>query len=479
MQKKLLLLSFIEGAAVMAAELCGAKLMAPVFGSSLFVWAAVMGVTLSALALGYFFGGWITGRSTDGNKTLFRALSIAALFILLMPVIGHYVIPRISYLPFLPGVVLSIIILLFPPVFFLGASSPLFIAVQTHQTGSAGRVSGTVYAVSTLGGILATFLCGFYLIPEIGLNACLIIFGTILFIINSIVFKFIKPAHLFFFVTFAYLNLQFSFKKEGLLMVSDSILGHLEVKDLPVEKDPFRILTINNIIQTEMSLVTKRSLSGYVSLLDTLIPAKKRPGKALVLGLGGGLTANLLEEKNYRTDGVEFDRRIIKAARDYFYLDKRVNAIYADARYFLNSCDKLYDIVLVDLFKAEEQPSHVITRESLQRLKKNLSDSALLLINWHGYLQGNDGMGTGILYYTLVDSDFNVKLCSVSHDENHRNIMFVASLRALKKLPFQLDEAPAQTQLVNTDNLPLLEKYNARANKKWRAAYLKYYQNKD
>ncbi len=57
MIKKLLFLSFIEGAVVMAAELCGAKLLAPVFGSSLYVWASVMGITLAALALGYFLEG--------------------------------------------------------------------------------------------------------------------------------------------------------------------------------------------------------------------------------------------------------------------------------------------------------------------------------------------------------------------------------------------------------------------------------------
>ena len=74
MIKKLLFLSFIEGAVVMAAELCGAKLLAPVFGSSLYVWASVMGITLAALALGYFFGGLISERSKQHSKKLFQVL---------------------------------------------------------------------------------------------------------------------------------------------------------------------------------------------------------------------------------------------------------------------------------------------------------------------------------------------------------------------------------------------------------------------
>ncbi len=236
MQKKLLLLSFIEGAAVMAAELCGAKLLAPVFGSSLFVWATVMGITLAALASGYFFGGVISERSKQHSLNLFRILNAAALFILLMPVISYYVVPRISYLPFLPGVILSATVLLFLPVFFLGATSPLFILVQTTQSHLAGKVSGRVYAISTVGGICATFLCGFYLIPEIGLNSCLIFFGGILFITNFIVFKFFKPLHFFLFAAFAYLNFQFITKITTSLMTTDGMLGRVEVKDLVNEK---------------------------------------------------------------------------------------------------------------------------------------------------------------------------------------------------------------------------------------------------
>lgn len=479
MKKELLLLSFLEGAAVMAAELCGAKLLAPVFGSSLYVWASVMGVTLAALALGYFFGGWITWRSKNHSKNLSRILNAASLSVVLMPVISYYLVPRISYLPFLPGVLSSTTLLLFFPVFLLGASSPLFILIQTTNQDEAGKVSGTVYAISTVGGILATFLCGFYLIPAIGLKASLFIFGGVLFVCNLLVFKFFKPAPFFLLVTLTYLNLQFSLHKKNTLMSSDSVLGYLEVKDIVnANKESYRILTINDIVQTEMSLKDRGSVSEYVRLLDSLIPSVNAVKPALVLGLGGGLTANLLQKKGYATEGVEFDERIIEAARNYFYLDTNVRSYYADARYFLNTSKKKYALVLVDVFKAEEQPSHVITCESLNHLKENLTEDALLFINWHGYTSGQNGMGTRILYNTLQESGFNVKLCSASANENYRNVIFVASLNPLQNLRFELHEPLASNHLVNTDNRPLLEKYNARVNKTWRLNYLRYYQGK-
>jgi len=499
MQKKLLLLSFIEGAAVMAAELCGAKLLAPIFGSSLYVWASVLGITLIALALGYFYGGIVADRSKDRAKSLFLILIAAALLLLLMPVISYYLVPRISYLTFIPAVIISTLLLLFFPVFLLGASSPLFIVLQADKSNSAGKVSGNVYAVSTVGGILATFLCGFYLIPVIGLNITLLIYGSILFISTVLIFKFFTPkstgGQLLLFAAFVYLNLQFSLKKTDHLIVSDGLLGRFEVQDVVSSGRGVRLLKINNIIQTEMDLSSKTSVSGYVTLFDTLISKSSTPKKALVLGLGGGLTANLLVEKNYKVTGVEFDERIIEAAKKYFYLDKTVESVCEDARYYLNHCSEKFDLILVDAFKAEEQPSHILSTESLEQLKKNLNDSAIVLINWHGYTNARLGKGTAVLYNTLQKSGFRVTMTSLSDDQDHRNIIFVAeqksdqneevtsstfisSYSAARNLPFQIKDLLPEVNVVNTDDKPVLEKYNALANKTWRTNYLRYYQNK-
>lgn len=480
MLKRLLLLSFIEGAAVMAAELCGAKLLAPIFGSSLYVWASVMGITLAALALGYFAGGWLSHKKNSLQTSLFQILTVAALFVIAMPVLSYYAVPRISYLPFLPGVVLSTILLLFLPVFFLGASSPLFIHLQTKSEHSAGKVSGTVYAVSTAGGIFATFFCGFYLIPVFGLSSCLFLFGGALLLAGFIVLKMIRFPQIFVLAVLAYLNFQFISKSTGALAVSDGLMGHLEVKEILNEKkEVVRLLQINSITQTEMNVNTQRSVSEYMRLLDTIIPVSNHSKSSLVLGLGGGLSANLLVRKNYSCDGVELDGRIIKAANDYFFLDKKIRTFETDARYFLNACESTYDVVLADVFKAEEQPSHILTLESLNHLKRNLKDSALLIINWHGYVSGKKGLGTRILLNTLKQAGYQVKLCSASANENYRNLIVIASLSLLGTLPYELHESTETCTLINTDNYPLMERYNAEANKSWRSSYLRFYQSRN
>ena len=476
MQKKLLWLSFVEGGAVMAAELCGARLLAPIFGSSLYVWSSVMGITLGALAGGYFFGGYYSIHPTKNNKRLFLILNLAAFFVMAMPLIAHYVVPRISYLPFLPGVVISSFSLLFLPVFLLGASSPFFIALQSEEPSMAGRVSGTIYAISTTGGILATFLCGFWLIPLLGLNVCLLSFGALLFVSCLLISKQFKATYLLLFMGLCYLFFQLFFMKGNFIYKSDGLMGHLEVKDVTDKQgETIRYLSMNGIVQTEMKSSGKRT-GDYLSLFDTLVPLVKEPKNALLLGLGGGLSATILVAKNYRVDAVEIDERIIEVAKNYFFLDKRVTTFCEDARYFLNKNTKLYDLVFFDVFKAEEQPGHVLTLESLNLLKTKLSKNALVIINWHGYLEGETGRGTALLFNTLKQSGFEVKLCSLSEHEDFRNVMFVASLNLLPTMAYELNAVPAQLELVNTDNQQLMERLNANANKKWRANYLRYYQ---
>ena len=54
--------ALVTGAIVMALEILGSRLLAPVFGNSLFVWGALIGVILAAMSSGYAFGGWASDR---------------------------------------------------------------------------------------------------------------------------------------------------------------------------------------------------------------------------------------------------------------------------------------------------------------------------------------------------------------------------------------------------------------------------------
>jgi len=458
----------------MAAEVCGAKLLAPVFGSSLYVWASVMAVTLLALSSGYFYGARVSSRTTDHKNELFRVLIVASVLILLMPFISSFVLPYFRLFSFTSVVLLSTILLLFLPVFLLGTSSPLFIAIQSNELDTAGKVSGTVYAVSTLGGILSTLSCGFFFIPELGLKVTLIGFGLLLFTAVFLCLKKMKFTAMLL-ATFALLTSFVSFEnKSNVLYSSDGMMGLVTVEKSDRVGKELLYLKVNGIVQSEMDLATGRSASAYIQLLDSMIHPSITGSKALILGVGGGLTTNLLIEKKYEVTGVEFDPRILYAAEKYFLMKKNGPMLNQDARWFLNHSFEKYDLVLIDLYKAEEPPSHVITLESLSQLKANLTGKGILLMNWHGYSSGNLGAGTKIMKNTLEKSGYFVKLISTSNKEDERNIIFVASTNKeeLNDIVESVDlMGNENVNDVNTDDRPVLEKYNALANLRWRALY--------
>jgi predicted membrane-bound spermidine synthase len=480
--KKLYVISFIEGASVMAAEIGGAKLLAPFFGSSLYVWSSVMAVTLAGLASGYFIGGRLS-KKENKNNTLLYVLLLAVCCLCIMPFLTSLFLTLASGMPLIPAVIISVCCLLFPTMLCMGASSPLIISMLTQQASQSGENSGKVYAISTVGGITATFLCGFYLIPAFGVSFSLIAFAFALGLACLLLILQRKNKLPAVILLCAIALASFGFANTPVnkyaIYRSESILGKLEVRDEPSQSNEsviIRKLLINNTIQTEMQLASRQSVSEYVHLLErnTLYFPK---GKALVLGLGGGVVANMLKDKNYDVTAVEFDPRIIDMAKQFFYLNDSVKTLCEDARYYINHATGAYNLVLFDVFKAEEQPSHVITKESLVALKKMLEPGAVVLINTHGYLTGKKGLGTQCLLATLRDAGFSIKVCTVSEDEDYRNLLVVASLKPLE-LSLNNELYPlilSSTETINTDNRPVLEALNAPANQAWRSNYLNNY----
>jgi predicted membrane-bound spermidine synthase len=152
---------FVEGAAVMVMELLGARITAPYYGTSLYVWASVLGVTLGALALGYFIGGEAS-RRYPGEAIVFRVLLAAAFLTAIAPLVAPQVLLTTDALGVRAGSLVACMIYLLPPVACMGMVTPLVTRLCNHRRERAGAATGTVYAVATVGGIVATLVAGFY-----------------------------------------------------------------------------------------------------------------------------------------------------------------------------------------------------------------------------------------------------------------------------------------------------------------------------
>ncbi|MDX1647967.1 MAG: fused MFS/spermidine synthase, partial [Longimicrobiales bacterium] len=159
-------LAFGSGFAVLTIEIAGARLIAPVFGLSAGPWTAVIGVILSALAAGSHYG----GRLADGGRIpLSRILMVAGLTGVL-PIVGAGVpwVARSAF-GFIPGAVVSALVLFAPSVFCLGAVVPYLVRADTDSVDEVGRRAGDVSAAATAGSIAGSFTTGFFLLPAMPL----------------------------------------------------------------------------------------------------------------------------------------------------------------------------------------------------------------------------------------------------------------------------------------------------------------------
>ncbi|MFI5142378.1 MAG: fused MFS/spermidine synthase, partial [Bacteroidia bacterium] len=181
-------LSFIEGGVVMSTELVGAKFLAPYFGTSLYVWACVMALTLGGLACGYFFGGRLSVKPNH-EKILMASVLCAAIYICCLPMLTFLLVYLASNFPLIPAVLVSSLVVLFPPVFIMGMVSPLIIKSITTSHEEAGKKSGEIYAISTIGGICFTFITAFYAIPQWGLTITLLVNASLLAIFSILYFS--------------------------------------------------------------------------------------------------------------------------------------------------------------------------------------------------------------------------------------------------------------------------------------------------
>jgi predicted membrane-bound spermidine synthase len=480
------LLSFIEGGSVMAAELLGAKMLAPYFGSSLYVWASVLAITLGGLAVGYFAGGILSYKSKN-PFALFYVLLAAAVFTMLMPFSSRLILWMIGMHSLIPSVIVSSVFILFPPVFMMGMVSPLIIRAITTDIEQSGKAAGAIYAISTVGGIIATFAFGFYVIPTFGLTKPSILTGIVLGIIPLIIVikqkQFGKALGFLLLCAWAFSASSFNPASSEIKIVysSEGLLGQIMVLDYPRYDKVKQIdghsrwLFVNRISQTMFDSLAdennkEEKYFTYVYRISDFTDSIPKDSKILLLGLGGGSVAKRLTDKGFSVDVCELDKRIAEVAKKYFYLSDKVNVTVDDARHYIKTCNKKYDLVIFDTFKGEDPPNHVFTVESLEETKKLLNPGGSVFVNSLGYIEGRTGKSMRSIYKTFLASGFKVEVLPTDPDPNQRNLLFYASLEKIRPNPGFIPEQAIDLSdaVVLKDEYPVLDILNAEAAKKWR-----------
>lgn len=172
----------------MAYELLSSKIYTPYVGGSLYVWTAILTITLLGLALGYRKGDSVTDENLD--QKLFLHLLITTIFIGLSVLLAKFILPMFYGMENRIASLMCGIVLLLVPMYLLGTISPMLIRKISNES-NRGSASGMIYGISTIGGVVLSMFFVFIMIPSTGVEISIYCIAGLL-LLSSLLLKFNK-----------------------------------------------------------------------------------------------------------------------------------------------------------------------------------------------------------------------------------------------------------------------------------------------
>lgn len=392
MKKGFLFLTvFFTGMAVMAVEMTASRLIAPYFGTSLFIWTNLIGIVLLALSLGYYLGGKLADRKGGaGSKIiLYWLILLTGVFVSLIPLVmkpvlafSFKVFASQDLSIFYPSFI-AIFVLFTLPILALGMVSPLAARVGIEEVKTAGSVVGDLYAFSTMGSLVGTFLPVLVLVPFVGSQISFYLFGALLILLGILG---LKQRYFLFLLLLPFLASLPFFKEslpKGVLFRGESPYQYIQVREMG---QGGRGLFFNEGLGVQSIYIPKNYLTGFywdaASLLPVLYPKGKR---FLILGLAGGTSARSVNHfyPHLQLTGVEIDPLVVTLSKKYFGLEQvPIKIIEADGRVYLNNSKERFDFIMVDVFRDGVYiPFHLATQEFFVSVKAHLTKRGVFFMN--------------------------------------------------------------------------------------------------
>ncbi len=424
--------SFLTGAIVLVVEILGTRVVSPYYGASVYVWSALIGVTLGSLTLGYVAGGWAADRWPP--LTAFALATISSGFYLLfVPWLRTSVLLATTALGLKAGSVASAALLFGPPLVLLGMTGPSAIRLVTTDFTVLGRGVGKVYGVSTLGSMLGAMLTGFVLIPNFAVSTLLISCAVLLLAVGGIGLVLARQTlggvGALVAATLAAVSAdRGSLLPPHVLYVGNSFYGELKV----VDTGPYRSLLIDGIDNGFVDSTSMEPRAPYIASFDYLPAVRPNAKRALCIGLGaGGIPRTFHLRYGVATDVVEIDPEIARLARGWLGFPSDIPVIVEDGRTYVERTAERYDFVVLDAFHAETHPVHLFTREFFARVDAVLSPGGVFAINMAGTADGDGSAAWRAVRRTLAERFAHVRTFATPTAPNARtrltNLFLVAS----------------------------------------------------
>ena len=212
----------------------------------------------------------------------------------------------------------------------------------------------------------------------------------------------------------------------------DSPYQQVRIRD----DDLFRYLVLDRTFHAVMWKADPVALFlPYSQLMVVSLALVPEPKRGLILGHGGGSLAKWLAHRwpELELDVVEFDPVVVRMAEEYFsYQPPSQHHVHVrDARAFLNSTERIYDLIWVDAFARHMIPFHLTTVEFFAELRAHLAPNGIVSVNLASSGEGGDLLRANAISQTMGRSFPNVQSFAVkgpwdSPQARSENLIFFA-----------------------------------------------------
>ena len=436
---------FVCGALVMIFEIIGSRILSPFIGTSTYVWTSLIGIILGALSLGYWLGGRIADRRPD-KKVLGSVILAAGALVAATVLIKEVFLSSVGSAAIgleLKAVIASLV-LFGPASVCLGIVTPFAVRLKMTSLDNTGQTVGRLYALSTIGSIVGTFVAGFLLIPFVGsVRTLYMIAGTLMalsFLVGAGPFtsKNIAAVLLLVLGISASEGVNYLLRTQSDLYDIDTEYSRVQVfrsRDTETGREFKAIATDPYFAQSAMYLDDGSPVFDYIPFYKLVGHFNPGHRNALMIG-GAGYTLPreyLKENPEARIDVVEIDLRMTEIARTHFGLtdEPRMSIFHEDGRVYLNRAHPAqYDAVFIDAFGSLFSiPFQLTTVEAVSAVHRTLKDNGVVIVNIGSAFAGPAGRFLQAEYKTYKAVFPDVVLFKVRpdrRDEDLQNAVLIA-----------------------------------------------------
>jgi spermidine synthase len=440
----------------MGLEILAGRIIAPEFGSSIYTWGSIIGVSMLALSLGYHYGGKTSQKA--GIKDLEKFLILTSGYILFVMYFGEQILVQTSAIPVNPiyAPIIPVTLLFGPPTYFLGYISPY--AAQLSQKETKGEASGHFYAIGTAGSIIGAFGTTFLLIPNLPVNQIYILFAGLtalpLIASNMRSRAYFLPAILIIGVAMS----QNPASAQNVIYEDETPYQSLKV----TQEDGVNTLFLEGQPQTRKYINSTQTPSDYPEYFYLPYLMREEIDNALFIGGGGFVSPQQFAKNGVKVDAVELDSGVVNTAEIYFNLSENENlSVHTmDGREYLEQTNKTYDLIVLDAYRKDKVPFHMTTREFFELAYSKTDEEGVVASNIVSAPSG-PASKFGKSYYRTMNQEFpSMYYFRTRNTSSIQNIEIIASKNP-KISQEELEDRAENFRLRNlSDKLENLEEVN-------------------